>query len=264
LILAFISSAGWWDVSKVAGEVRDPGRNLPLALMLGVSIVTVVYIAVCTVFIYLVPPGRISSDEAFAALAGAALFGRTGEITFAAIVVVSAAGSLAAVLMASPRVYYAMARDGLFFASFGKVSPHRGTPARATAIQAAIAALLATTGGFEQILSYFLVPTLAFLALTVATVFVLRYRSTVEPALAVPGFPVSPLLFLVPVMLVMALRILRDPAQASLGILVVSLGVPVSSWVVSKHRPRAEAIATHTPTSAAGSSIGANPLDESH
>ncbi len=118
LVGAFISFAGWWDVSKLAGEMRDPERNLPRALVLGVSIVTVVYIAVSVVFLYLVPPARIASDDtAFAALAGEALFGRAGGICFASIVIVSVTGSLAAVLMAFPRVYYAMARDGLFFAA---------------------------------------------------------------------------------------------------------------------------------------------------
>ena len=86
-------------------------------------------------------------------------------------------GSLAAVLMAFPRVYYAMARDGLFFPGIAAVDPRRGTPARAIAIQAALATVLALTGTFEQILDYFMVPTLAFLALALAGVFVLHRRS---------------------------------------------------------------------------------------
>jgi len=243
LILAFISLAGWWDVSKIAGEVRDPRRTLPRALVLGVSIVTIVYIAVSAVFLYLVPPARIASDEAFAALAGDALFGRTGEVVFAAIVIISVAGSLAAVLMASPRVYYAMARDGLFFPSLATVDPHRGTPARAIAIQATLATALALSGSFDQILSYFMVPTMAFLALTVAAVFVLRHRSPDEHRLAIPGYPVSPLLFLVPILVVIALRIMSDPLRASIGLLVVMLGVPVSGWVLSKRRSTRETTA---------------------
>ena len=185
LILAFITFAGWWDASKIAGEVRDPGRTMPRALVLGVSIVTIVYIAVSVVFLYLVAPDQIASGQdktAFAALAGRALFGRTGEIVFSAIVVASVAGSLAAILMASPRVYYAMARDGLFFAGFAAVDPHRGTPARAVAIQATLATLLTSTGSFDQILGYFMVPTLAFLALTLIGVFVLHRRIAIEVA----------------------------------------------------------------------------------
>src|SRR4029079_1008164 len=96
-------------------------------------------------FLYLVGPGQVASDQgqAFAALAGRVLFGRAGEVAFAAVVVVSVAGSLAAVLMAFPRVYYAMARDGLFFRSFADVDPSRGTPSRAIALQAVLAIALA-------------------------------------------------------------------------------------------------------------------------
>jgi APA family basic amino acid/polyamine antiporter len=233
LVGAFISFAGWWDVSKIAGEVRDPERNMPRALVLGVSIVTLLYVAVSGVFLYLVPPARILSDDtAFAALAGDALFGRRGEIVFSVVVIVSAAGSLAAVLMAAPRVYFAMARDKLFFASFGAVDPRHSVPARATAVQATLAVVLTLTGSFDQILSYFMVPTLVFLVLTVAGTFVLERRGTPgTPWAAPPGYPISPLLFLVPVLTVILLRIARDPVRSSLGLLVVLLGIPFASWI---------------------------------
>jgi len=242
LIMAFVSFGGWWDASKIAGEVRDPRRTLPRALMLGVSIVTVVYIAVSLVFLYLVPAERIASDKAFAALAGQALFGRTGEVVFASLVILSVAGSLAAVFLAFPRVYYAMARDGLFFASIAAVTPRRGTPTRAIAIQALLAASLAMTGTFEEILSYFMAPTLVFLALTLTAVFPLRsrWRRGAEPTdWEIPGYPISPWLFLVPVLAVIALQILRNPVRASIGLSVVALGVPVSAWVLA-HRHTAE------------------------
>ena len=100
-------------------------------------------------------------------------------------------------LMVSPRVYYAMARDGLFFPAFAAVDPSRGTPTRAVAIQAVLASALAVTGSFDQILAYFMVPTVVFVSLTVAAVFVLRRGSSTVAPLRTPGYPVSPLLFLV-------------------------------------------------------------------
>ena len=211
---------------------------MPRALVLGVSIVTILYVAVSGVFLYLVPPAWIAKDDtAFAALAGEALFGRRGEVVFSLVVVVSAAGSLAAVLMAAPRVYFAMARDGLFFTSFGKVDPQRGVPARATAVQATLAVLLTLTGSFDQILSYFMVPTLVFLALTVAGIFVLeRRRSPGTLSSAPPGYPISPLLFLIPVLLVILLRLARDPVRSSIGLVVVLIGAPVASWILSSRR----------------------------
>lgn len=237
LVGAFIAFAGWWDASKLAGEVQDPERNLPRALILGVSIVTVVYIAVSIVFLYLVPAARITSDDtAFAALAGEALFGRAGGICFTVIVIVSVTGSLAAVLMAFPRVYYAMARDGLFFASVAAVDPRRGTPTRSIGIQAALASVLALSGTFNQILDYFLVPTMAFVALTVSAVFVLRRPSAMRPALMTPGFPISPLLFLIPITGLIVMSILRDPLRTSIGLLILLVGVPVSGWVLKRQR----------------------------
>jgi basic amino acid/polyamine antiporter, APA family len=244
---AFIAFAGWWDVSKLAGEVCDPEHNLPRALILGVSIVTVVYIAVSVVFLYLVPPARIASDNtAFAALAGEALLGRAGGICFTFIVIVSVAGSLAAVLMAFPRVYYAMARDGLFFASVAAVDSRRGTPIRSIAIQAALATVLALSGTFNQILDYFMVPTMVFVALTVGAVFVLRRPSASRPALATPGFPFSPLLFLIPIVILIVMAILHDPMGTSLGFFILLLGVPVSGWVLARRRSVSE---TTTPAS---------------
>ena len=131
LVGAFFCFGGWWDAAKIAGEVRDPGRTLPRALALGVIPVTAVYIVISAVFIYLVPIERVSSDGTFVAQAGEVLFGPAGGIVFAAIVIVCVLGSLAAFIMSAPRVYYAMARDGVFLKSVARLHPRFGTPARA-------------------------------------------------------------------------------------------------------------------------------------
>jgi APA family basic amino acid/polyamine antiporter len=132
-----------------------------------------------------------------------------------------------------------MARDGLFFAGIAAVHPRRGTPTRAIAIQAFLAAALAMSGSFEEILSYFMAPTLVFLALTLTAVFALRRRPrpSDEPPWEIPGYPVSPWLFLLPVLAVIALQILRNPVRGSIGLSVVALGVPVSAWVLAHRRP---------------------------
>lgn len=240
LVASFFSFGGWWDVSKIAGEIRDPERTLPRALVLGVSIVTVVYIAISVVFLYLVPPAQIASDKnAFAALAGEALFGKPGGTVFTAIVIVTVLGSLAAILMVSPRVYYAMARDGLFFPAFATVDPSRGTPTRAVALQAVLASALAVTGSFDQILAYFVVPTVVFVLLTVTAVFKLRRGSSTVAPLRTPGYPISPILFLVSSLVLIVLLVLGNPTQASIGLVVVALGVPVSGWAVAWGRPAA-------------------------
>src|ERR1700722_12305784 len=156
LVSAFFSFGGWWDATKIAGEVRDPGRTLPRALVLGVLAVTTVYIVISAVFIYLVPIEKVSSDATFVAQAGAVLFGPPGAIIFSAIVILCVTGSLAAFMISAPRVMYAMAKDGLFIQAVSQTHPRFGTPARAVAIQAAIACLLVVLGTFDQIVAYFM------------------------------------------------------------------------------------------------------------
>src|SRR4029077_14681552 len=154
----------WWEISKLAGEARDPARTLPRALAIGVSIITAVYILTSAVFLYLVPLERVTSGETFAAQAGEALFGPAGGRVFAGIVIVAVLGSMLALLMALPRVYYAMARDGVFLQAVAVVHPRFGTPARAIVLQAAFASLLVLLGTFTEILAYFVFVTVLFVA----------------------------------------------------------------------------------------------------
>src|SRR6266511_5690372 len=162
LVGAFFAFGGWWEIAKLAGEARDPGRTVPRALAFGVAIITAIYILTSAVFLYLVPLDRVTSGETFAAQAGEALFGAAGGKVFALIVIVAVLGSLLGLLMALPRVYYAMARDGVFFRSIGVVDPRFGTPARAIAIQAVLASLYVALGIFNQIIAYFVFVTVLF------------------------------------------------------------------------------------------------------
>jgi APA family basic amino acid/polyamine antiporter len=259
LIAAFFSLGGWWDVSKVAGEIRDPGRTLPRALLLGVGLVTIVYILITMVFLYLVPPERIDSREAFAALAGEALFGREGGVVFTLIVIVTVLGSLAALLMAMPRVYFAMARDGLFFQAMAALHPRYQTPARAITIQAVLGTTLALIGTFDEILAYFIIPTVLFVILTVAAVFVLprnRTGATGAGALVVAWYPVPPLLFLISTSLVLALMIIGKPRESLIGLGVVLLGLPVYHIVFTNLKHRGMSAAMSHQGEATSSSAG--------
>jgi basic amino acid/polyamine antiporter, APA family len=230
LVGAFFAFGGWWEISKLAGEARDPSRTLPRALALGVAAVTAVYILTSAVFLYLVPLERVTDGEAFAAQAGAALFGTAGGHVFAAIVIVAVLGSLVALLMALPRVYFAMARDGVFFRGVAAVHPRFGTPGRAIALQATLASVLVLLGTFNQILSYFVFITVLFVGLTVAGVFVLRRRDA-APAYRTPGYPATPLFFLLLVALMLFLLAGHNPLQAALGAGIVGLGAPVYYFV---------------------------------
>jgi len=226
-VAAFFSFGGWWDVTKVTGEVRDPARTLPRALIYGVVIVTLVYILTSAVFLYLVPLAAVTSGQTFAAQAGEVLFGRAGGQIFSAIVVVAVLGSLAAIIMSAPRVYFAMARDGLFIPAVAVIHPRFGTPARAIALQALLASILVVLGSFNQIVSYFIFVVVIFIALTVAALFVLRRKPGAKTEHEPTGYPVAAIVFLLFVTLLLFLLGSQNPKQALTGVVVVALGIPV-------------------------------------
>jgi basic amino acid/polyamine antiporter, APA family len=230
---AFFAFAGWWEVTRLAGEVEDPEKNLPRALVAGVVAITVIYILTSAVFLYLVPASRVTSDETFAAQAGEALFGAAGGRIFAAVVIVSVLGTLTAYLMASPRVYYAMARDGLFFSALGEPHPRLATPHRAILIQIALSCALILTGGFNEIIGYFFLIVVLFIGLTVAGLFRLRGRPTGGYRTFL--YPLTPIFFLVVTALVAALIALRNPLRSFVGAAVVLAGIPVYYLVFSRN-----------------------------
>ncbi|HET6374039.1 MAG TPA: amino acid permease [Candidatus Polarisedimenticolia bacterium] len=234
LIGAFFSFGGFWDVAKIGGEVRDPARTLPKALALGVGAATLVYILTSAVFIYLVPIPAVDSGPAFMAQAGAALFGAAGGQVLAAIVLITIWGTLAAVLITAPRVYYAMAKDGLFIRSVGQLHPRFGTPVRGIALSAALACVMVGLATFDSIVAYFIFVTVAFVALTVAGIY--RLPRPAAATFRVPGYPVTPLAFLALLVTLLALLAAGRPFQAALGTSVVALGYPVYRFVVA---PRA-------------------------
>jgi APA family basic amino acid/polyamine antiporter len=167
----------------------------------------------------------VGTASAFAARVGERLFGEAGGAVLALAVIVSVLGSLAAVMLMTPRVYVALARDGLFPSRLARLHPRLGTPATAIALQAALASLLVSLGTFSDIVAYFVFVTVAFIAASVAAL----YRLGEPPAglFRTPGRRVTPAIFVALSVLLLALLVLGKPLQALLGVLVVILGVPV-------------------------------------
>jgi APA family basic amino acid/polyamine antiporter len=238
LVGAFFSFGGWWDLSKLGGEVRDPVRTLPRALALGVSLVTLVYVLTSAAFVYLVPPERVTSGEAFAAQAGEALFGPAGALLFTCVVVVAVLGSLAAFTMAAPRVYFAMARDGLFLHAAARLNPRTGAPVRAILMQAALACALVLLGSFREIISYFMFAVVLFVTLTVAGLFILR-RAGRASEYVTPLYPLTPAVYLVLSAGLLFLLAADSPRQALAGLGVVALGLPVYYLLFRRRGARA-------------------------
>lgn len=238
MVGAFFSFGGWWDVSKIAGEVRDPSRTLPRAMLIGVLIVTLVYVIVSVVFLYLVPLNNVASDETFVAQAGAVLFGHAGAVVFSGIVIVCVFSSIAALVMSAPRVYFAMAQDGLFLHAVAAIQPRFGTPARAILIQGVIASALVAIGNFQQIIAYFMFIAIVFLAMAGAALFIARKSQSNAPRVFLtPAYPLPPVLFLILIALLLILLAMHSPRQAAMGTAVVLLGLPVYKLL---HRAKAE------------------------
>jgi len=233
---AFFSFAGWWDLGKLAGEVNNPGRALPRALAYGVTIVTVVYVLTSFAFVYLVPLDQVTSGETFAAQAGEVLFGRAGGLIFSLVVVISVLGSITAIVLSAPRVYFAMARDGLFIPSVATLHKRYETPARAIALQALLASVLVVAGNFREIMTYFMFVVVLFVALSVAALFKFRRDDSNGVRFLTPGYPLTPIVFLVMMAMTLFLLAADKPTPAFRGVLVVALGFPVYLFLFRSKR----------------------------
>jgi basic amino acid/polyamine antiporter, APA family len=219
-VSAFFSFGGWWEASKIAGEVRKPRRTLPLAFIGGVSVVMLVYLGISGAFLAVVPLSRVTSNTAFVAQFGVALFGPAGGRILSACVLVCVCGGIAALSMAAPRVIYAMAAKGSFFPAFGRLHQQFGTPVYAILLQTALSLLVLALGAFDRVLAFIIFSAVLFLALTVSTLFRLPER------LKAWWYPVAPVLFIVFCFIVDALILLHDPIPALIGVAIVLCGIP--------------------------------------
>lgn len=243
LMGAFFSFGGFWEASRVAGEVRDPRRTMPAALALGVSCVTIVYLATTAAFMYLVPASEIGSASDFANRAGQAMLGPAGPAALAAIVVLSVMTSILALLIMAPRLYLAMGRDGLFPAPLASVDGVTRAPVRATAMLALLASLFALVGTFQQVVALFICPALAFIALAASALLALRRRNVRADAFRAPGYPLTTWLFVLLVTAVVIMIAVNRPLEALTGFGLVLLGLPAHALLRLRRR-RMPAVAT--------------------
>jgi basic amino acid/polyamine antiporter, APA family len=227
MILSVFSYSGWFFVTHVAGEVRDPARTLPRSIMISMIVVVATYLALNAAFLYVLPFDELRHSPRVAADAmQRALGGRAADVT-AAVVLLSAVGTLNAQLLNYPRVTFALAQDGLFFERASRVHPQRRTPAAAIALVGAWAAAFALAGTYAQIITYVSFVNQFFMALTVAGLLVLRRR---EPDLPRPYrvglYPLTPLLYLGILVWYLATVLIERTAQSLVGIGIVAAGLP--------------------------------------
>jgi APA family basic amino acid/polyamine antiporter len=231
-ISAFFCFGGWWEAGKIAGQVRNPQRNLPIAFTAGVLVVTALYLLVSFAFVSVVPMQQIQSNTAFVAQFGQALFGSAGGRVLSACVLLCVLGGLMVLSMAVPRVTYALAlgeagghANAGPLAVFGRLHPLFGSPTNAVLLQTGMALLVLALGAFDRILAFIIFSAVVFLALTVATLF--RVITPVRRW----WFPVAPLVFLAGSGILAAMLLLHSLWPSLLGAAVVLAGLP-ARWLL--------------------------------
>lgn len=228
LIAVLWAYDGWADLTFMAGEVRDPARTLPRALLGGTLAVVAIYLVVNTAYLWVLPAETMASSKLVAATTAERVFGAAGGSLVSAMVMLSAFGALNGSLMTGPRIFFAMAEDGLFFRPIAAVHPRFRTPYLAIALAAGLGIAYVSVSTFEQLADAFVLGIWPFYALAVGAVFLLRRRA---PELPRPyrtlGYPVVPLIFLLASLAMLGNALWEEPRQTGFGFAVILLGVPV-------------------------------------
>jgi APA family basic amino acid/polyamine antiporter len=218
---------GWQYVTFSAGEALEPQRTFPRGIVLGTTALIVVYLVANVAYVAALGPVAAGRSDAVAAEAVRAVVGPLAGKLIAAAIVVSIIGAANGLTLTSPRVYFAMARDGVFFRRLAEVHPRFGTPAVAVTASAVWAALLALSGTFEQLLTYVVFAGWIFYGLGAMSLFVYRKRQPARPRpFRVPGYPWAPLLFVLAAAAIVLNTLVARPMQAVLGLGMVGLGAP--------------------------------------
>jgi APA family basic amino acid/polyamine antiporter len=237
LIPVMFSYSGWNAATYLAEEIRDPSRNLPRALGLGTLIVVLIYLGLNVVYLFALPIQRFDiriGQNATAHLLGA---GAASSLTgLSALILLS---SVSAMVVAGPRVYYAMARDGLFFASAARVDARSQTPRAAIVAQALWSCALVLTGAFGPLLTYTGFAVVLFAGIAVASLFVTRRKFAGEPrAFSAWGYPVAPAVFCIASFLIVMASLREEPRASFAGLAIIAAGIPLFYWVRHARRSK--------------------------
>ncbi|MCS7314774.1 MAG: amino acid permease [Bryobacterales bacterium] len=239
MVGALFSSDAWNNVTFAAAEIRNPRRNVPLALALGVSIVSALYLACNFVYLSVLPLEAIQQapEDRVATAAAQSILGPAAVYAMAAAIMISTFGCANGMILAGARVYYAMARDGLLFRSLARLDPRHRTPNVSLVAQCLWACGLTLSGTYSDLLDYVIFAVLLFYILTIAGVFVLRWkRPEMHRPYRAVGYPVLPALYIALAGLIEALLLAYKPRYTWPGLLIVLLGVPFF-WLWKRRAP---------------------------
>jgi APA family basic amino acid/polyamine antiporter len=229
---------GWHMVTYAAGETRDPQRTIPRALLAGTLIVTACYVLLNAGYLYVLPLDEVARSTRVAADATERASGAGAGGAIAGLVILSALGALNGIVLAGPRVYYAMAQDGLAFRWMGAVHPRRQTPHLAIFAQAAWSSVLVATNSYRELFTRVVYTEWLFFALLAAGLFVLRGRREYHPMFLTRGYPAVPALFIVASLGIAFNQCVANPRGSAAGLGLLLLGLPV--YFVWSHRAAKE------------------------
>ncbi len=252
LVGSLFAADAWYNVTYISGEVINPKRNVPLSLFFGTLLVSIIYLLTNYVYIKVLPLSgspdgadvlsrgiQFATDDRVATSAMSVVFGDYAAIIMAIFIMISTFGCNHGLIMAGPRVYYAMAKDGLFFKKVGKINKN-GVPGFATAVQGVWAVLLCLSGTYGNLLDYVIFAVLIFFTLTILAIFVLRVK---RPDIPRPykafGYPVIPAIYILTTTAIMVILLMYKPNYTFPGLGIVLLGIPVFYlWRKFNRNPR--------------------------
>jgi len=240
LVGSLFASDAWYNVTYISGEVINPKRNVPLSLLFGTMIVSVIYLITNFVYIKVLPLAgspdgadvlsrgiQYATDDRVATSAMSVVFGDYAAVIMAVFIMISTFGCNQIMILAGPRVYYAMAKDGLFFKKVSGLN-NKGVPAFALVVQGVWAILLTLSGTYGNLLDYVIFAVLLFFALTILAIFILRKK---RPDIPRPykafGYPVIPAIYILTTVAIMIILLMYKPDYTFPGLGIVLLGIPV-------------------------------------
>lgn len=232
---------GWHMVTYTAEETHRPERTIPLALLIGTLTVTACYILLNAAYLSALPLEKVASSTRVAADAAEAVIGRRGGATISAVVIFSTFGAVSGIILVGPRVYFAMARDGLLFRWVAAVHPRFQTPHRAIVLQAIWSSVLVATGTYRALFTRVIYTEWIFFGLMVLGLFLLRRRPSYAPTYRAWGYPVLPVVFILASFFIVANQIVSAPRESMIGLGIVALGLPVYYLWMRRSANRKEA-----------------------
>jgi APA family basic amino acid/polyamine antiporter len=235
LVAGLFAYGGWHMVTYAAEETREPLKTIPRALMIGIAVVTFCYLGLNAAYVWVLPFDQVVNSQRIAADVATAAAGPRGAAAVSIVVIISAIGALGGVILAGPRVYFAMARDGLLFRWAGDLHPRYQTPYVAIGLQAAWASVLVLTNSYQSLFTRVVSTEWIFFVLMAAGLFRLRRRPEYKPAYRIWGWPLVPILFIAASAVIVITQVAANLMDQALGLLLVLGGLPVYYWWSHDH-----------------------------